>query len=61
MGSEMCIRDRYKVDTVFILSTAKHAIFVNKIDEVEYSKDPLVSVIKDSFKIEIEKEKTEKL
>ena len=50
-----------KVDTVFILSTAKHAIFVNKIDEVQYSKDPLVSVIKDSFKIEIEKEKTEKL
>jgi len=55
------IDELYKVDTVFILSTAKHAIFVNKIDEVQYSKDPLVSVIKDSFKIEIEKEKTEKL
>ena len=55
------IDELYKVDTVFILSTAKHAIFVNKIDEVEYSKDPLVSVIKDSFKIEIEKEKPEKL
>ena len=50
------IEDLYKVDTVFVLSTAKHAIFVNRIDEIEYSEDRLVSVIKESFKIEIQKE-----
>ena len=55
------IDELYKVDTVFVLSTAKHAIFVKRIDEAEYSEDPLVGVIKDSFKIEIEKEKSGKL
>jgi len=55
------IDDLYKVDTVFVLSTAKHAIFVNRIDEVDYKEDPLVNVIKESFKIEIEKEKSAKL
>jgi len=55
------IDELYKVDTVFVLSTAKHAIFVKRIDEAEYSEDPLVSLIKDSFKIEIEKEKSGKL
>ncbi len=55
------IDELYKVDTVFVLSTAKHAIFVKRIDEAEYSEDPLVDVIKDSFKIEIEKEKSGKL
>jgi len=58
---KISIDELYKVDTVFVLSTAKHAIFVNKIDEAEYSEDPLVGVIKDSFKIEIEKEKSGKL
>ena len=52
------IDELYRVDTVFVLSTAKHAIFVNRIDEVEYSEDPLVSVIKESFKLAIEKEKS---
>lgn len=55
------IEDLYKVDTVFVLSTAKHAIFVNRIDEIEYSEDRLVSVIKESFKIEIQKEMSGKL
>ena len=55
------IDELYKVDTVFVLSTAKHAIFVNRIDEVEYSEDPLVNVIKESFKLAIEKEKSAKL
>ena len=55
------IDELYKVDTVFVLSTAKHAIFVKRIDEAEYSEDSLLGVIKDSFKIEIEKEKSGKL
>ena len=55
------IDELYKVDTVFVLSTSNHAIFVKRIDEAEYSEDPLVGVIKDSFKIEIEKEKSGKL
>ena len=58
---KISIDELYKVDTVFVLSTAKHAIFVKRIDEAEYSEDPLVGVIKDSFKIEIEKEKSGKL
>ena len=52
------ISDLYDVDSVFILSTAKHAIFVDKVDNSEYSEDKLIKEIKNSFNVKIEKEKS---
>ena len=51
------INDIYNVDTVFALSTAKHAIFVNKIDHQVYNEDPLLEKIKNSFIEFIDKER----
>ena len=55
------IEDLYEVDSVFVLSTAKHARFVNKIDNKEYSEDKLLPVIRTYFKEQIEREKSRKL
>ena len=55
------IEDLYEVDSVFVLSTAKHARFVNKIDNKEYSEDKLLPVIRTYFKEQVEREKSRKL
>ena len=55
------IEDLYAVDSVFVLSTAKHARFVNKIDNKEYSEDKLLLVIRTYFKEQVEREKSRKL
>ena len=55
------IEDLYEVDSVFVLSTAKHARFVNKIDNKEYSEDKLIPVIRSYFKEQVEREKSRKL
>ena len=51
------IDDIYNVDTVFALSTAKHGIFVSKIDDKTYTEDPLLQIIRQSFTDFIEKER----
>ena len=51
------INDIYNVDTVFALSTAKHGIFVSKIDDQAYTEDPLLKLIRKSFSDFIEKER----
>ncbi len=51
------IDDIYNVDTVFALSTAKHGIFVSKIDDKTYTEDPLLEIIRQSFTDFIEKER----
>ena len=51
------INDIYNVDTVFALSTAKHAIFVSKIDDQVYTQSPLLERIRHSFTEFIEKER----
>ena len=51
------INDIYNVDTVFALSTAKHGIFVNQIDDQTYTGDPLLEIIRQSFTDFIEKER----
>ena len=56
--ARITISDLYDVDSVFILSTAKHAIFVDKVDTSKYSEDKLITEIKNSFKAKIEKEKS---
>ena len=56
--ARITISDLYDVDSVFILSTAKHAIFVEKVDSSKYSEDKLITEIKNSFKAKIEKEKS---
>ena len=70
----MCIRDRskiqvsvsrvtidelYKVDTVFVMSTAKHGVFVSKIDNQLFEQSPLLETIQDLFAKEVLKEKHE--
>ena len=51
------INDIYNVDTVFALSTAKHGIFVDQIDDQTYTEDPLLEIIRQSFTDFIEKER----
>jgi branched-chain amino acid aminotransferase len=55
--SRIHINDIYNVDTVFALSTAKHAIFVSKIDDQVYTQSPLLERIRYSFTEFIEKER----
>ena len=55
--SRIHINDIYNVDTVFALSTAKHAIFVSKIDDQVYTQSPLLERIRHSFTEFIEKER----
>ena len=47
----------YEMDTVFVLSTAKHGKFVNKIDEKVYEQSPVLKLIQECFIEEIEAEK----
>ena len=37
----------------FVLSTAKHAIPVSKINEIDYSHHPLINEIQETFKNEV--------
>ena len=55
--SRIHIDDIYNVDTVFALSTAKHTIFVSKIDDQVYTQSPLLEKIRHSFIEFIEKER----
>ena len=55
----MCIRDSYKVDTVFVMSAAKHGVFVSKIDNQVFEQSPLLVTIQDLFAKEVLKEKQE--
>ena len=57
--SRVTIDELYMVDTVFAMSTAKHGIFVSKIDDKEYKQSPLLNTIQDWFKKEVLKEKQE--
>ena len=47
----------YEMDTVFVLSTAKHGKFVNKINEKTYEQSPLLKIVQDCFKNEVKDEK----
>ena len=42
----------------FVLSTAKHAVPVTKINEIEYSQHPLINEIQKTFKNEVNKERS---
>ena len=42
----------------FVLSTAKHAVPVTKINETEYSQHPLINEIQKTFKNEVNKERS---
>ena len=57
--SRVTIDELYAVDTVFVMSTAKHGIFVTKVDDKEYTQSPLLNTIQDLFKKEVLKEKHE--
>ena len=50
---------RNKVDTVFVMSTAKHGVFVSKIDNQVFEQSPLLVTIQDLFAKEVLKEKQE--
>ena len=53
------IDELYEVDTVFVMSTAKHAVFVSKIDNQLFEQTPLLATIQDLFAKEVLKEKQE--
>ena len=42
----------------FVLSTAKHAVPVTKINEIEYPQHPLINEIQKMFKDEVNKERS---
>jgi branched-subunit amino acid aminotransferase/4-amino-4-deoxychorismate lyase len=56
-STKISINELYEVDSAFVMSTAKHGVFVNKIDEVEYEQSPLVKKIQNLFIEEVEKER----
>jgi len=56
-STKISINDLYEADSAFVMSTAKHGVFVNKIDEVEYKESPLVKKIQNLFIEEVEKER----
>ena len=56
-STKISINELYEVDSAFVMSTAKHGVFVNKIDEVEYEESPLVKKIQNLFTEEVEKER----
>jgi len=56
-STKISINELYEVDSAFVMSTAKHGVFVNKIDEVEYEESPLVKKIQNLFIEEVEKER----
>ena len=55
--SRIHINDIYNVDTVFALSTAKHAIPVFKIDNILFSENELLNRIQDLYKNLVQSEK----
>ena len=55
----MTIDELYKVDTAFVMSTAKHGVFVSKIDNQLFEQSPLLETIQDLFVKEVLKEKQE--
>ena len=55
--SRITIDELYTVDTVFVMSTAKHGIFVSKIDDKTYTESPLLSTVQNLFSEEVLKEK----
>ena len=55
--SRIPIDEIYHVDTVFVISTAKHAKFVSKIDSKTYNQSPILDLIQDCFTKQIEIEK----
>ena len=55
--SRVTVDEIYEMDTVFVISTAKHGKFVNKINEKTYEPSPLLEVIQECFKNEIKAEK----
>ena len=57
--SRVTIDELYKVDTVFVMSTAKHGVFVSKIDNQVFEQSPLLVTIQDLFAKEVLKEKQE--
>ena len=57
--SRITIDELYTVDTVFAMSTAKHGIFVSKIDDKTYTQSPLLNTVQNLFKEEVLKEKQE--
>ena len=57
--SRITIDELYTVDTVFAMSTAKHGIFVSKIDDKTYTQSPLLNTLQNLFKEEVLKEKQE--
>ena len=57
--SRVTIDELYEVDTVFVMSTAKHAVFVSKIDNQLFEQAPLLATIQDLFAKEVLKEKQE--
>ena len=56
-STKISINELYEVDSAFVMSTAKHGVFVNKIDEVEYEESPLVKKIQNLFIEEVETER----
>ncbi|MAE33322.1 MAG: hypothetical protein CL493_03265 [Actinobacteria bacterium] len=57
--SRITIDELYTVDTVFVMSTAKHGIFVSKIDNKTYTQSPLLITVQNLFTEEVLKEKQE--
>tara|TARA_B100001113_G_scaffold63658_1_gene48708 strand:- start:728 stop:1552 length:825 start_codon:yes stop_codon:yes gene_type:complete len=57
--SRITIDELYTVDTVFVMSTAKHGIFVSKIDNKTYTQSPLLNTVQNLFMEEVLKEKQE--
>ena len=55
--SRITIDELYTVDTVFVMSTAKHGIFVSKIDNKTYTQSPLLNTVQNLFSEEVLKEK----
>ena len=55
--SRITIDELYTVDTVFVMSTAKHGIFVSKIDDKTYTQSPLLNTVQNLFSEEVLKEK----
>ena len=55
--SRITIDELYTVDTVFVMSTAKHGIFVSKIDNKTYTQSSLLNTVQNLFSEEVLKEK----
>jgi branched-subunit amino acid aminotransferase/4-amino-4-deoxychorismate lyase len=55
--SRITVDEIYEMDTVFVLSTAKHGKFVNKINEKIFELSPVLNLIQECFIKAIEAEK----